>query len=516
MSLPAAQPDVFTREGPILVEVRGLAKSYPTPSGDFFALKDIDVQIGRGEFVAVIGKSGSGKTTFINMLAGIDRPTRGEIHVNGAALHTLTESGLAAWRGVNLGIVFQFFQLLPTLTVIENIILPMELNRRYSKNERRAKALELLDLVEMASQADKLPSEVSGGQQQRAAIARALANDPPLIIADEPTGNLDSRTAEKIIRLFERLVAGGKTILMVTHDNDLARRVDRTILIADGEVVNEYLVRALSTLDADKLLNLKMNFKPKEYAPGTTIVRQGELSGTFYIVTEGQLNVYIDQPGGERLLVNRLKPGSYFGEMAVLRRDVRSATVQVDAGSKASLIELDAGNFTRVVRDSPELLGELEETLEKRTIAMNLQSLAEVEPEVLNEIARDQAIREFRPGETIIRQGQIGKTFFILIEGAVEVFVERPDGQHVHLTDLAPGQMFGEQALLGPRRRNATVRATGDRPARVVELPAEDLRRLIDRSPVFRNRLRDSVDARAKTQAMRRPDLEGRENPPDG
>jgi ABC-type lipoprotein export system ATPase subunit len=511
------QPDQYekSRDESPLVEVRGLVKAYPTPAGDFLALKGIDIQVGQGEFVAVIGKSGSGKSTFINMLTGIDRPTSGEVVINGTPVHELSESKMAAWRGRDIGIVFQFFQLLPTLTVVENVILPMELNGLYPRRERRARALELLELVEMVYQADKLPSAISGGQQQRVAIARALANDPPLIIADEPTGNLDSQTAEKIFNLFERLVAGGKTILMVTHDNDLARRVDRTILIADGEVVNEYLVKALSMLNPDRILDLKQKFKPKEYAPETTIVKQGDLSGTFYVVAEGQLNVYIDRPGGERLLVNRLMPGNYFGEMAVLRRDVRSATIQVDAGAKASLIELDAGSFTRLIRDSPELLGELEDTLEKRTIAMNLQALAEVEPEVLNEIAAGHAIQEFQPGETILRQGQIGKTFFILIDGAVEVIVERPDGQHIPLTDLEPGQIFGEQALLGPRRRNATVRAIGDRTARVVELPAEDLRRLIDRSPVFRKRLRDSVDPRAQTRLMKRPDLQGAGSPAD-
>src|SRR5215207_8114000 len=251
-----------------LIEIKNLRKVYQTPAGDFTAVNGINVEVHRGEFVAIIGKSGSGKSTFINMITGIDRPTSGEIMINGAPVHSFTEAQMAAWRGRNLGIVFQFFQLFPTLTILENIILPMELNNLYSKSERKQRAMHLLEKVEMTEQAHKLPSSISGGQQQRVAIARALANNPPLIVADEPTGNLDSRTAEKIFQLFEGLVAGGKTILMVTHDDDLAKRASRTILIADGEVVNESLVKALSTLTQDQILEVKQNVTPRIYDPG--------------------------------------------------------------------------------------------------------------------------------------------------------------------------------------------------------------------------------------------------------
>src|SRR5258708_10055157 len=281
-----------------LMEVRSLVKPYRTPAGDFTAVKGLDVEVNQGEFVAIIGKSGSGKSTFINMLTGIDRPTSGEIVIGNAPVHQFNERQMAAWRGRNLGIVFQFFQLLPTLTLLENIILPMELNHLYTKRERRERALQLLERVEMASQADKLPSSVSGGQQQRVAIARALANDPPLIVADEPTGNLDSKTAQKIFTLFEVLVAGGKTILMVTHDSDLARRVDRTILISDGEIVNEYVVRALSVLTQDQLVEVARHVKPQNYPPGAGILRQGEVGNKFYILVEGRADVLVEQPGG--------------------------------------------------------------------------------------------------------------------------------------------------------------------------------------------------------------------------
>lgn len=222
-----------------LIELRGVVKTYETAAGSFTALKNVDLRIDRGEFVAVIGKSGSGKSTLINMISGIDRPTTGEVLVGDVAVHSLNEGQMAVWRGRNLGIIFQFFQLLPTLTVIENIILPMDFANLYTSRERQERAMYLLEQVQMAEQAHKLPSGLSGGQQQRVAIARALANDPPILVADEPTGNLDSKTADSVFRMFESLVASGKTILMVTHDNDLAQRVSRAIIVADGEIVDE-------------------------------------------------------------------------------------------------------------------------------------------------------------------------------------------------------------------------------------------------------------------------------------
>ncbi|KAA3642355.1 MAG: ABC transporter ATP-binding protein [Chloroflexi bacterium] len=220
-----------------LIDIRQLVKVYQTPAGDFPALKGIDLEIGCGEFVTVVGKSGSGKTTLINMIAGIDRPTSGEIVISEAPIHNLDENQMAQWRGRNLGVVFQFFQLLPTLSVVENVMIPMDFCNTYPLNERRERAMALLEKVDIAENADKLPSEISGGQQQRAAIARALANDPPILAADEPTGNLDSKTADDIFHLFTDMVDQGKTLLMVTHDNDLAKRATRKVVVADGELV---------------------------------------------------------------------------------------------------------------------------------------------------------------------------------------------------------------------------------------------------------------------------------------
>lgn len=222
-----------------LIDLHQVVKAYRTPVGDFIALNGIDLQIGSGEFVAVVGKSGSGKSTLINMITGIDRPSSGVIYVGDQAIHHLGEGPMAVWRGKTVGVIFQFFQLLPMLSCVENVMLPMDFANMYTTKERKERALHLLEQVEMAEHAFKLPSEVSGGQQQRVAIARALANDPPILAADEPTGNLDSKTADSVFTLFADLVDQGKTILMVTHDNELASRVSRTITITDGKIVQE-------------------------------------------------------------------------------------------------------------------------------------------------------------------------------------------------------------------------------------------------------------------------------------
>jgi putative ABC transport system ATP-binding protein len=222
-----------------LIDLNAVTKSYQTDAGPFLALKDIDLHVEAGEFVAIVGKSGSGKTTLINMITGLDRPTDGEILVGGAAVQKLGENQLAAWRGRTIGVIFQFFQLLPTLTALENVMLPMDFCATPAFAERRARALELLALMEIDGHANKLPAKLSGGQQQRVAIARALATDPPILAADEPTGNLDSKTASAVFALFERLAGLGKTILMVTHDPDLARRAGCQLHIADGVIVND-------------------------------------------------------------------------------------------------------------------------------------------------------------------------------------------------------------------------------------------------------------------------------------
>jgi len=222
---------------PALLDLKGLQKAYHTPAGLLYALNGVDLQVRRGESVAITGKSGAGKSTLINMVTGIDKPTAGEIRVGGTAVHELGEDQAATWRGKNVGVVFQFFHLLPMLTCAQNVMLPMDLaNLYHSPKERRERALHLLDQVGIGDQADKLPSAVSGGQRQRVAIARALANDPMFLAADEPTGNLDSRTADSVFSVLQRLVESGMTMLMVTHDRELASRTDRVVHIADGRL----------------------------------------------------------------------------------------------------------------------------------------------------------------------------------------------------------------------------------------------------------------------------------------
>jgi len=229
-----------------LIELSQVIKTYETAAGTFSALKGIDLTVNKGEFVSVMGKSGSGKSTLINMLTGIDRPTSGHVYVGNTAVHTLSEGQMAVWRGKELGIVFQFFQLLPTLTIVENVMLPMDFCNMYAFSEREKRALMLLEQVDVVEHAYKLPTAISGGQQQRVAIARALANDPPIIVADEPTGNLDSKTTEAILALFKQLVSENKTIVVVTHDTDLAHKGSRLITIADGLVISdEAIVREL-------------------------------------------------------------------------------------------------------------------------------------------------------------------------------------------------------------------------------------------------------------------------------
>ena len=234
-----------TAEGPggHLVFLRDVVKVYRSAAGTFTALDGIDLEVELGAFVSIIGKSGSGKSTLINVVTGIDRPSSGEVFFNRVAVHTLNEEQIAVWRGRSVGVIFQFFQLLPTLTSIENVLLAMDYGGRFPLSERPERAMALLERVGMSDKAHRLPNALSGGEQQCVAIARALANDPVLLAADEPTGNLDSKSAELVFQLFERLAETGKTILMVTHDSELARRAHRTIRLADGKIQDEFANR---------------------------------------------------------------------------------------------------------------------------------------------------------------------------------------------------------------------------------------------------------------------------------
>ncbi|MBN1119941.1 MAG: ATP-binding cassette domain-containing protein [Anaerolineae bacterium] len=335
-----------------LIDLRDVHKVYKTDAGDFPALKDIDLKINAGEFAAVIGKSGSGKSTLINMITGIDRPSQGEVFIDGTPIHLFNEGQMARWRGRNMGIVFQFFQLLPTLSVVENVMLPMDFCRMFTPRERYERAMHLLELVDVAEHAHKLPTAVSGGQQQRVAIARAMANDPPIIVADEPTGNLDSRTSEAVYALFEELVEQGKTILMVTHDDDMAQRVSRTIILADGEIVNEYLVRAMPSLTPEQLVSASNKIECQTFAPGEPIILQDAEPDKFYIVTKGEVDIFLSHHDGHETYVDTMGVGQYFGEMALLSDSNRTATVRASRTSEVEVAVLDKAVFNELMSQS--------------------------------------------------------------------------------------------------------------------------------------------------------------------
>ena len=220
-----------------LIMLNGVSKTYPVAGGSFTALADVSLTIEKGQFVVIVGQSGSGKSTLLGLLAGIDKPTTGEVHVGGTPVHTLSERAISSWRGRQVGIVFQFFQLLPTLTAAENVMLPMDFCGVWPAGERRERAIGLLDRLGVADQAGKLPSTLSGGQQQRVAVARALANSTTVLLADEPTGNLDSKTAEGMLEVISGLVSEGQTVVMVTHEQSARRYATQTVTLADGRIV---------------------------------------------------------------------------------------------------------------------------------------------------------------------------------------------------------------------------------------------------------------------------------------
>jgi len=335
-----------------MIDLRSVDKYYQSAAGDYHALKNIDLCICGGEFVSIIGKSGSGKSTLLNMITGIDRPTSGEVYVNGTGIHELNENQLAGWRADNLGIIFQFFQLLPSLSLQQNVILPMDLAGKYRPRERRERAENLLEIVGLADQMQKLPSMVSGGQQQRAAMARALANDPPILIADEPTGNLDSKTAATVFALFNQLVAEGKTVIIVTHDSGLARHAHRTALIADGEIVNEYVAKALPTLTPQQLLAATHKLKPRQYEPGAMILVEGKNSDAFYIISKGTVDVILPRANQSDVIAVQLGPGKYFGEMEFFHERRSRASIRACETCPVEVLALDYEALSSLLNES--------------------------------------------------------------------------------------------------------------------------------------------------------------------
>ncbi len=342
-----AQPD----QG--LIQLRGVVKTYHTTAGEFPALRGIDLTLHQGEFAAVIGKSGSGKSTLLNMLTGIDHPTSGQILVDGLDIYTLSESQRSLWRGRNLGIIFQFFQLLPMLNLLENVMLPMDYVGLYEIDQRPKKALELLALVGLEDQAQQLPRAVSRGQQQSAAIARALATDPPILVADEPTGNLDSRSAGGIIDLFEELSRRGKTILMVTHDPSLTERASRTVFISDGELVNETIAQALPLLTHSLMMELSHRVEPLYYQPGATILEQRNRVENFYMIQSGRVEIMLKGRLRSDLVITSLKGNDFFGEISLLKGGKAIASVRASEEGPVELLALPREDFLWLMDQSP-------------------------------------------------------------------------------------------------------------------------------------------------------------------
>jgi putative ABC transport system ATP-binding protein len=306
-----------------LIQIENVSKNFKTPAGDFPALKDINLCFGQGEYASIMGKSGSGKSTLINMITGIDHPTTGSVRVADHDVHHMNESQLADWRGRNLGIVFQFFQLLPMLSVLENTMLPMDFCNQYAPAERENRARLLLDMVGLGAEANKLPAALSGGQQQLAAIARSLANDPPLVVADEPTGNLDSRSSTRILDLFDELVSQNKTVIIVTHDSSLADRASRRVLISDGMLIDETMADALPMLGHQQLLRLSHLAVNRSFEPGAILARHDNGKVGLFVITQGDVEALRIFRNGESEVCERLGPGSYFSELE-LEQDEKS------------------------------------------------------------------------------------------------------------------------------------------------------------------------------------------------
>ncbi len=347
-----------------MISLRKVVKTYQNAAGEFMVLKGLDLNIGRGEFVAIVGKSGSGKSTLLNMITGIDHPTGGQVVVNGTDIYSITESQRSLWRGKNLGIVFQFFQLLPMLSLLENVMLPMDYVGLYEFEERPARAMEPLEMVGLREQANKLPLAVATGQQQMTAIARALATDAPLIVADEPTGNLDSKTANQMIDVFDELVRRGKTIVMVTHDPSLTVRTSRTIIIADGELIDPTVAKALPLLRHRHMLEITRNAKRRTVRADEVILDRGQTVDQLYLIASGSVEIVQPGSGRGRALAN-LKTGELFGVNEWVRAG--KAVARVRAGhERVELLTFPRKDFLRILAESPITAEALDKTPHRR------------------------------------------------------------------------------------------------------------------------------------------------------
>ena len=350
-----------------MIDMRDIVKTFKNAAGEFIVLKGIDLTINRGEFISIVGKSGSGKSTLLNMITGIDHPTSGQVVIGGTDIYTgVTESQRSRWRGRNLGIVFQFFQLLPMLTLVENVMLAMDFADMYDFDERPGRAMELLRMVGLEMFANKLPTLVSTGQQQLAAIARALACDPPLLVADEPTGNLDTKSANTIIELFDQLTKRGKTVVMVTHDPSLTSRTTRNIIIVDGELIDETVARALPWLRHRHLLEFTRLAEERTYSASETIISDNTPVDHFFMIRKGEVEVVLQDTMNGDVVISTLKPGEFFGEIELLGGDLSIANVQAGSEESVDVLMLHREDFMRVIEQSPITADALQKIVQQR------------------------------------------------------------------------------------------------------------------------------------------------------
>jgi ABC-type lipoprotein export system ATPase subunit len=349
---PSTGPGIIHRPEERAVILRNVDKVYENAAGRFNALKSIDLELNYGQFVSVIGRSGCGKSTLLNMITGIDHPTAGDVVIGGEHIYRMSESQRALWRGRNLGIVFQFFQLLPTLSLLENTVLPMDYCNLYPFNERPIRAMQLLKLVGLEEQAHSLPGSVSSGQQQEAAIARALATDPSIVVADEPTGNLDSRSADNILDLFEGLARAGKTVLIVTHDPHITRRTDQTIILSDGEIIDPAVARALPFLSHPAMLAATRQAVRQTAAPGELILTHGAPVEHLFMIVSGGVDVYAGMGDSREMTLAHLAAGQFFGEIELTRGGHSIAGVRA-AEVGAELALLPRSLFDELMSTSP-------------------------------------------------------------------------------------------------------------------------------------------------------------------
>jgi putative ABC transport system ATP-binding protein len=349
---PDLSTDRASWPGEPLIEMLDIVKTFKTPAGEFTALKKVSACFYRGEFVSVVGKSGSGKSTLVNMLTGIDHPTSGMVRAGGISLHELNESDMSLWRGRNLGVVFQFFQLLPTLSLLENVVLPMDLAGKFLAGEREARAESLLRLVGLEQHAHALPDAVSGGQQQSAAIARALANDPPVLVADEPTGNLDTHAAEAVFEIFKGLARQGKTIIMVTHDSSLASQTDRMMLLSDGELIHPQVAAAFPHLPHPRLLWLTHRLKSQRYTPGEEPALKSKQDAGLMLVVAGSLEIsYNGIKSGKAVT---LTPGQFFSTLDFEMEGEALPNLRAAGDEDLEVLVLETPDFNGWLESAPE------------------------------------------------------------------------------------------------------------------------------------------------------------------